>query len=222
MGNISSLIRTGTNTTVKDQLSYTYSGHRLSTVSDAISSSTSAEPYQLGGSTAYTYDENGNMKTRANSTNSSNNITAITYNYLNLAQQITAVAGTTSYTYDAGGRKLRSVFEGTATDYIDGIEYQDGTLNFIHMEEGRIVKSGTTYSYEYMLRDHLGNTRSGFNASSPTVASIKSDYYPFGLQYQSGIVAGSPNNKYLYNGKELQDGTRLYDYSHRVCFLRSS
>src|SRR3546814_944623 len=44
---------------------------------------------------------------------------------------------------------------------IDGIEWQGTALNVIHMEEGRILPSGT---YHYVLRDHLGNTRSGFSS----------------------------------------------------------
>ena len=48
------------------------------------------------------------------------------------------------------------------------------------------------------------------------MASIRSDYYAFGMQYQSNLVAGTPKNRYLYNGKELQDGLQLYDYGARL------
>ncbi len=84
----------------------------------------------------------------------------------------------------------------------------------IHHEEGRIVAGGGgTYTYDYHLRDHLGNTRSEFAAGS--TVTRKTDYYPFGMAYQSG-VALSPNNRYLYNGKELQDGLGQYDYGARL------
>src|SRR5690606_22094433 len=36
------------------------------------------------------------------------------------------------------------------------------------------------------------------------------------MQYQSNLVAGTPKNRYLYNGKELQDGVQLYDYGARL------
>src|SRR5690606_22350494 len=107
MGNIGSLVRTGTSSTVVDQLSYSYSGNRLTGVSDASGNTTAA--YHLPGSTAYTYDANGNMKTRINTASPGNNITDVIYNHLNLPNSVTATGGTVSYTYDATGRKLRSI-----------------------------------------------------------------------------------------------------------------
>ncbi|MGK9123890.1 RHS repeat-associated core domain-containing protein [Olivibacter sp. SA151] len=44
------------------------------------------------------------------------------------------------------------------------------------------------------------------------------DYYPFGLQYvaePTTSIAGSPKNNYLYNGKELQDKLKAYDFGFR-------
>ena len=106
-----------------------------------------------------------------------------------------------------------------STDYIDGIEWEGANLNLLHMEEGRIIKSGNNFIYEYFLKDHLGNNRSGFkppsSGAAPTTASFRSDYYPFGLQYQQNIVVESPENKYFYNGKELQKGTGMLDYGAR-------
>jgi len=85
----------------------------------------------------------------------------------------------------------------------------------LHIEEGRIVRSGTANTYEYLLKDHPGNNRSGFKVTTAGRASFRSDYYPFGLQNQQNIVVGSPENKYLYNGKELQKGTGMLDYGAR-------
>ncbi|MFC7526755.1 DUF6443 domain-containing protein [Parapedobacter sp. GCM10030251] len=223
MGNINTLVRTGINSTVVDQLSYTYANGRLSSVLDGTVTIHTTEPYQLPGTTTYTYDGNGNLKKRENtnaaSTHNKNNITAVTYNHLNLPNSITAVAGNVTYTYDADGRKLRSVngINGQVRDYIDGIEYVDGLIELIQTEEGRILKSGSTYTYEYYLRDHLGNNRVGFSqGTNVTVPNFTADYYPFGLQYQQYIRSGNPKNNYLYNGKELQDGIKQYDYGARL------
>jgi RHS repeat-associated protein len=51
---------------------------------------------------------------------------------------------------------------------------------------------------------------------SPIVGT--SDYFPFGLSYNSGERAGSLEQKYLYNGKELQDEMALnwYYYGARM------
>ncbi|MFC3197287.1 polymorphic toxin type 10 domain-containing protein [Parapedobacter deserti] len=156
-----------------------------------------------GGSASYQYDANGNMTLDGRVNRS------VTYNELNLPR---AVGGTSAtYTYDATGRKLRSVVGGITTDYIDGIEWEGSALNAIHMEEGRILPSGI---YDYVLRDHLGNTRSGFSSNATGTAKFVGDYRPFGTVYNQGSIP-SPKNRYLYNGKELQDGSGYYDYGAR-------
>ncbi|WP_262502894.1 polymorphic toxin-type HINT domain-containing protein [Prolixibacter bellariivorans] len=74
--------------------------------------------------------------------------------------------------------------------------------------------------YYYYLKDHLGNTRLTFHYSGTTaVVDQEVEYYPFGMALK---IAGSSDNKYLYNGKELQDdaignGTLdWYDYGARM------
>ncbi len=221
-GNIWNLVRTGTTATRVDSLRYNYTGNRLTSVVDDFTASAAAE-YQLPGTTAYTYDANGNVKTRTNAS-TANNITGTVYNYFNLPQSVTAVAGNATYTYDGRGRKLRGVngINTQTRDYVDGIEYSGGTMELIHAEEGRITRSGSTYTYHYFLRDHLGNNRVGFAGGTPGTPNFTADYYPFGLQYREVIRPGSPKNNYLYNGKELQDGIKQLDYSPPVRSLRRS
>src|SRR3546814_19824718 len=84
-GNIKTLVRTGTNSTAVDNLTYTYTGNRLTGVADAATS-TDAN-YQLPGTTGYTYDANGNVKTRVNTASTGNNTTAVTYNSLNIYEK---------------------------------------------------------------------------------------------------------------------------------------
>ncbi|XHR95954.1 RHS repeat-associated core domain-containing protein [Mucilaginibacter sp. UC70_90] len=148
---------------------------------------------------------------------------------LNLPQTITKNDGSTVvYVYSAGGNKLRKLYTAggitTTTEYDNGIEYDNSTTNvaFIQTEEGRARHSGTSYTYEYDLKDHLGNTRVTLtpDPNDPTQQTAKilqeNDYYAFGYGIQSmqGIVA-SPKNEYLYNHKELQEETGLYDYGAR-------
>ena len=69
------------------------------------------------------------------------------------------------YQYDASGIRLRQEVisaSGTVetTDYGAGVQYQNGTLDFIHHAEGRVDRrEGGDFVYEYDLKDHLGNTR---------------------------------------------------------------
>ncbi len=157
-----------------------------------------------GGLNTYQYDGNGNM------TRDGRLDRTIGYNHLNLPVSVSGTPAIT-FTYDAMGRKLRSVTGTAVTDYIDGIEWEGGTLNLIQMEEGRILPTGI---YEYVHQDHLGNTRSGFASDAPTTSKFQTDYYPFGLSHVGGTTS-SPKNRYLYNGKELQEGLGYYDYGAR-------
>ncbi len=81
-------------------------------------------------------------------------------------------------------------------------------------------KAGGGFKYEYFIKDHLGNTRLTVQDSSG-IAAIKQEnhYYPFGMAL-AGQSWQSPTylqNRYLYNGKEMQDNLELdwYDYGAR-------
>ncbi|MFE7088907.1 RHS repeat-associated core domain-containing protein, partial [Sphingobacterium spiritivorum] len=196
MGNITNLTRDGSG------ISYSYTGNRLNTVSGVINGS-------------YSYDENGNAKTDRMGMN-------LSYNHLNLPQQVTGAGNTITYLYDAGGNKLRKTASTSGQrDYAGGIEYQNGIIELIHTAEGVAYRNANgTYSYRYNLTDHLGNVRATIyrNPNTNAVEVLqRDDYYPFGLQKSPGPVYG--NNKYLYNGKEKQEelggqldyGARFYD-----------
>ncbi len=130
---------------------------------------------------------------------------------------------TIDYLYDAAGTKLQKVTSsdqaaGLTTDYSGPFVYEDSKLAFIQTSEGRIVPDHDAYAYEYFLKDHLGNTRVVFNEQGEVLQD--NSYYPFGgimegLNYTAGLA---PENKYLYNGKEMQDdfGLDWYDYGARM------
>ena len=217
-GNILSLTRAGlnasANTTTIDDLTYeyTFGGNRLSKVTD----DGTAQGFTDGtnNDNDYGYDANGNITSDKNK-----GITDITYNYLNLPRTITFTNGTITFQYDANGNKLsKTVSTGTQKDYLGGIEYNNGVVEAVYHEEGRTTPQGSNWQYEYNLKDQLGNTRVVFtdnnNDGTPEVIE-EFDYYPFGMQHESGSATAT--NHYLYNGKELNTdlGLNWYDYGAR-------
>jgi RHS repeat-associated protein len=215
MGNITSLQRKSL-TAIVDQLNYSYTGHRLNGVGDA--SANASGSFQLPGSTSYTYDVNGNMKSRINTVNLGNNLKTVTYNWLNLPESMNANGALVTYTYDANGNKLKKLVSGTTNvnnEYVSGIQYEDGDLKYVSTETGRVRRiSATSYSYEHTLTDHLGNGRVYFDMSGGAVRKIQeTDYYAFGLDIQRNLVG--VENKFQYNGKEKQDQEKMYDYGAR-------
>jgi RHS repeat-associated protein len=195
MGNIVTMTRNGVLGT------YTNSGNQLTQITGF-----DANPY------VYAYDSTGNM------TSDGRNKTTIAYNMLNLPLTVSKTGLTINYLYSANGSKLekKSTATGTAvtTHYANGIQYTGSNIDFIQTEEGLARRNGTSYSYEYNLTDHLGNVRLTFNQNPSTGALAvlqKDDYFAFGKR--SAVQAGS--NKYLYNGKELQEELENYDYGAR-------
>jgi RHS repeat-associated protein len=197
-GNITSLTRPGVSGTATG---YNYYN------SNASNQLTSTTGTNAG---TYTYDVNGNQLT-----DSRRGVT-LTYNQLNLPATVTGNGGA-SYTYDAAGSKLSATQNSITKEYISGIQYTGGAIDFIQTEEGIATRNASTenYAYQYNLKDHLGNTRVTIDDNGGTVRVIQEDeYYAFGLDkvlYRFGT-----ENKYLYNGKEKQDVlSEEYDYGAR-------
>ena len=176
-----------------DKLTYQYFGNnasnRLQTVTE--DPSIGSTDNKLGDFTDknrtgddYVYDQNGNMTTDNNK-----GIANMTYNYLNLPQNIPITGkGNISYIYDASGNKLQKTVSDisvagkiitTTTNYLSGFTYESKTispadpdnpnytnlLQFVPHEEGRIryIKAvgsvPESFVYDYFIKDHLGNVR---------------------------------------------------------------
>ena len=124
------------------------------------------------------------------------------------------------YIYSPTGTKLAMEENNTVQSYHEGacVHRGNGSLDYILHPEGVVRATGQGLSHEYFLKDHLGNTRVVFNGNGAVLQAT--DYYAFGLEHTP--KAKENENRYLYNGKELQDetfagGVRLgwYDYGAR-------
>jgi RHS repeat-associated protein len=89
----------------------------------------------------------------------------------------------------------------------------------LHTGEGRLRRAGQSVRFDYILKDHLGNTRTMFTITDNNdIQPLQSNhYYPFGMRFNQSASYASTENRYLYNGKELQEdlGLNWYDYGAR-------
>ena len=204
-----------------DNLTYSYNnGNKLQIVSDLGNKTYGFKDDFIGSgddtSIDYTYDANGNMKTDTNK-----GITAISYNHLNLPDEMTINGQNIKYYYDATGTKQQKIVNSITTDYAGSFIYESGQLKFFSQPEGYISYNSGAFDYIYQYKDHLGNVRLSYDKD--LVIQEENNYYPFGLKqkgynYVNNITkANSTAQKYKYNGKELQDelGLNFYDYGAR-------
>ncbi len=211
-----------------DDLTYTYNGNKLTSVSDAVGEietqlNNDFRDMEDKGIQEYGYDANGNMIVDKNK-----GINLIAYNHLNQPVEIIKSADDrTEYLYTATGVKLQTkVIEETklttTTDYSGAYVYIDNKLRYLQIPGGRITytrkKVYLEKKFEYHLTDHLGNVRVTFADDGNGNAEIiqEDHYYPFGMRMNGMHVDNTTLiNKYLYNGKELQDQTNYLDYGFR-------
>ncbi|UII22646.1 DUF6443 domain-containing protein [Fulvivirga ligni] len=161
-GNIKRLSRNdkiNSSITEIDDLTLSHNGNALIKVEDD-GTEFGYNEHNVSLSSEYTYDYNGNLTSDLN-----NEIVSVIYNYLDLPEEIEFYNGITiTYSYDAAGTVLtKEVTKGTRTlartDYLGGVQYENGELAFISTSEGRAINKSDKFEYEYFMTDHLGNTR---------------------------------------------------------------
>ena len=196
-GNLTSLTRTSSSG-VASSLSYTYDGTQVSKINNGPS---------------YAYDAGGNMIVDGLRGAS------ISYNILNLPEEVCLGNEKVSYIYTSAGEKLATRVGSSLTYYRGPLVYSGNNLLYLVHPEGLTRKSTSGFVYYYAKRDHLGSTRVLCHANGNTlVADQTTGYYPFGLAHGHGNLN---LNRYLFSGKELQDQSLggkllgLYDFGSR-------
>ena len=186
-----------------DDLTYTYTGNQLTNVADAGTTA----GFNGTNTSAYSFDNTGNL-----SADPKKGVT-ISYNVLNKTDKITFTSGNyIRYSYDADGILIRketyvaSTATTTTYDYIDGVVGQNLVLSYFAMPEGRVRYSGTTYTFEYFIRDHLGNVRVSFDGTGTSaVVRQENSYYPFGMTLPGNNLPSAPNTHLFNSGSDWQN-----------------
>lgn len=223
-GNIKTLDRYGFQGTYIDRLTFTYSGNQVIGLSDASGDVAQVTDYPGSSSPmALNYDDNGNVDVETHK------LIETTYNLLNLPFELNWLGQNRriNYYYTFEGEKLRKRVENnrilTKEDYCGPFVYETASgvrsLKYIVTPKGRAVRNGSNWSYEYHLADHLGNVRAVIRKGANGMAELiqQRHYYPFGMEI-SNMSSGTGTNKYLYNGKEIQNDFDLYWYDYGARF----
>jgi RHS repeat-associated protein len=240
-GNISSLQRnrflSNTGVQLMDDLTYTYAGNTLNTITDGTSN---FGGYPEASGNLIHYDLNGSMTDHVDK-----GVLQISYNFLSLPNYVKFdqtyiprhpdfpgdINVNAKYLYRADGTKLRKIYTfgsgkthtevNSITEYLDGFQYAVEDVGGMYMMPPKFVPTPEGYfnfennKYIYHYTDHLGNIRLSYTDNGLGAEAIEeNNYYPFGLKHGTGGIA-NPDYKYQYNGKEYQSETGWYDYGAR-------
>ncbi len=211
--NLLSLSREGDMTSslkgIVDNLSMTYDGNMLASVSDSAPapSVTGSTDFRDGASEAveYTYDRNGNMTSDLN-----RKVSLISYNRQNRPARMRHAGGTETFTYLPDGTKRGRTILGkdrslSRTEYRGNLVCADDTLKYILFDGGLIAMDGASPEYLFFLRDHLGSVR--VVARSDGNAVQVNHYYPYGMAFAGGGMSGNAGAHPVEGGVSVAGGS---------------
>lgn len=208
-----------------DNLSYTYNGNQLLSVSDAGTSIGFNDGNTSGND--YGYWDNGALKFDKNK-----GIDSIIYDsYLKKVSRVKFTNGNwVNFYYDADGTLLkRKLSNGDVWMYRDNLLMKNDSVYQISYNEGRFIFNKNTQKWvsEFEYRDHLGNLRVSLRDSStapvsgtykPPVVIQADDYDPWGMDVKSFEQNNKNNHKFSGN-ERINDfnlgwdnfGNRMYN-----------
>jgi len=203
--------------------SYTYDpvGNRLSSLGVSTYSNNSSNELTSTPSASYTYDNNGNMTSKTDSTGTTN----YTWDYENRLATVVlpGTGGSAAFKYDPFGCRIQKAFTQGSTTTTTNYAYdgdnsvedvdQNGNLLARYTQTANIdeplaeIRSGTTSYYE---ADGLGSVTS-LTSSAGALANTYT-YDSFGKLTAS---TGSVTNRFQYTAREFDAETSLYFYRAR-------
>jgi hypothetical protein len=220
-GNISSLQRNGKFNASGfgpiDNLTYSYSGNRLTAVTDAISGNDNTGDFRANGSAAYTYYENGALKSDANK-----GVSLVMHNtFLDKVAKVTYGNGDwIEFTYDGSGALIkRENSNGDYWEYADKMIFKNGQPYSFAIPEGRAIFEAGQWKPEFEYRDIQDNLRVAFRAEGNRLVQTQvSTQDPWGLEIQGLSFSGStPQNFKFQNQEKIDDfGLNLNWFKYRA------
>lgn len=194
---------------------YTANTNKLSSVTDAASSSVSTTDIDNQSVNNYLYDNNGNLEQDLQ-----NSVGFVINDIFNKPIQIYKTDGTIiNYVYDSNGNR---VLNATANKYyvnnelgmneaiVDKSNNNIITHNIFGTDMiGQIDRVNTTLTRYYYLKDHLGSIK--MRVTNNGTVDGWDDYYPFGSIMNGRSYTSGLNVKYKFTGKERDEETKC-DY----------
>ena len=210
-GNIKNLTRRGKRADGSigfiDNLTYRYDGTYFDRMVGVTESADRATGFLAvdGTEQSFSYDALGRLASQENK-----RISSIQYDIHSLPRSFSLPNSQKFYVaYDGTGKKIVATPSDNSRrmDYVDGIEILNGEFYSIAHDEGRVVYENGQWVYEYVITDHLGNTRVLFRRGSGTSLDVRDTYtyYPFGMQNDALSRSGAGEYAYRYNGMERND-----------------
>lgn len=199
-----------------DNLSFSYSlnnkeSNRLIGVNDS-GNSIGFKDAAAGVTEEYIYDKNGNLTFDHNKS-----ISLVEYNILDLPKTVefTRPGGSidkVEYVYDALGTKLKKTIKinGVSvwvTDYVGGLQYDNGKLSFFATPKGRVTVSNNEYDYEYFLKDYVNNVRVVYGSFKETKTYRATMEIQLASQEEDPLKEGFKN----VNARRLNPGNTAHN-----------
>ena len=234
-GNVTALRRLSATGTTIANLSMSYAGNRLESVTNT--------GIEDRGTFTYAYDPSGNL------TSDSRNCLEIHNNVLNLPMRVEqsstgtsagTMGGTMTYTYLGDGTRVAARAGASSSNYA-GKRYRGSfvydvtaggvqNIESVAVSTGRLIAlTGTngavSFESDGFITDHLGNVALVVNLSASggtqtdNVILEQNEYTPFGTKLSVSGLKSQAANRWRYAGKEEQDiagmNLRLLDFGAR-------